>query len=130
MKANKHLNETAAKILIERSVIKKNEKLEFSRDIRLKELGPLEQYHYIDFLLMSKTFHENIKCPLLYVYAWPPAYGDTYFNGTFDFFTNLKKNKIHSNLEIKQFEGSHHFHMIEPEKTASIILEFLSSNKS
>jgi hypothetical protein len=125
MKANKHLNEISARILLERALVTKNNNLEFSRDIRLKELGPLEPYHYLDFLLMSKTFNENIKCPLMYVYAWPPAYGDNYFNGTMDFFTTLKNNKKNGHLEIVKFEGSHHFHMIEPEKTSLVILNFL-----
>lgn len=76
---------------------------------------------------MSKRFHENIKCSILYVYAWPPAYGDTLYNGTMDFFTNLKKNKITGNVEIVKIEGSHHFHMIEPEEVTSIIVDFLTS---
>lgn len=38
MKANKHLNETAARILLERAVKQNDGKLEFCRDIRLKEL--------------------------------------------------------------------------------------------
>ena len=77
---------------------------------------------------MSKNFHETIKCSVLYVYASPPAYGDIYFNGTMDFFTNLKKNKVTGNVEIVKIDGSHHFHMIQPEQTKSILVDFLNSN--
>jgi hypothetical protein len=44
MKANKNLDETAAKILLERALTKKDDELEFSRDIRLKELVGLLHY--------------------------------------------------------------------------------------
>ena len=52
MKANRHLDETAAKILLERALTKKEDKLEFSRDIRLKELVRL----CLDFLLNFLTY--------------------------------------------------------------------------
>jgi pimeloyl-ACP methyl ester carboxylesterase len=77
---------------------------------------------------MSKNFHENIKCSVLYVYASPPAYGDTYFNSTMDFFINLKNSKVTGNVEIVKIDGSHHFHMIQPEQTKSIIIDFLNSS--
>jgi hypothetical protein len=48
MKANKNLDETAAKILLERALKKKDDELEFSRDIRLKELVGL-LYYFLSF---------------------------------------------------------------------------------
>ena len=79
---------------------------------------------------MSRTFHENIKCPLQFQYAWPPSYGEENYKSTLDFFNTLKRNRPDIGVDILRFEGSHHFHMINPEKTCSNILQFLENTKT
>ncbi len=74
---------------------------------------------------MSKTLHENITNPIQYIYAWPPSYGEPNYRSSVEFFTTLKRNKPGNDVDIMKFEGSHHFHMIDPEKTSSIIIKFL-----
>ena len=81
--------------------------------------------HFIDWVLMERTFHENITSSIQFQYAWPPAYGEENYRSSLEFFNNLKRKKSGGDVQILRFEGSHHFHMIDPEKTSSNILEFL-----
>ena len=40
----------------------------------------------------------------------------------------LKSGDNKSRIETVKFHGTHHFHMIKPEKTANIILNFLNND--
>lgn len=75
---------------------------------------------------MSTTFNETIKCQVLYIYAWPPSYGERYYEGTMEFISKMKEHDKNS-IESIKFDGTHHFHMIEPDKTSKIILNYLNN---
>ncbi len=127
MKANRHLDKTAADILLDRALIVHDNKLEFSRDKRLRiNVNP---DHFIDWIVMSRTFSETIKCPIQFQYAFPPSYGEDNYRGSLDYFNTLKRNRPEIEVDVVKFEGSHHFHMIQPEKTCSNILQFLKNKK-
>ncbi len=83
--------------------------------------------HYLDFYATAESFHDYIKCPVLYMYANPPSYGERAFKASIELISNLKIT-TKNNLDIVEFDGTHHFHMIEPEKTSKHILEFLKKN--
>jgi hypothetical protein len=127
LKANRHLDKTAADILLDRALIVHDNKLEFSRDKRLRiNVNP---DHFIDWVVMSRTFSETIKCPIQFQYAFPPSYGEDNYRGSLDYFNALKRNRPEIEVDVVKFEGSHHFHMIQPEKTCSNILQFLKNKK-
>jgi alpha/beta superfamily hydrolase len=67
------------------------------------------------------------KSPILNIWANPPAYGQVAFDSTNDIINEINQQ---SKIEIDQIKinGSHHFHMIQPEETANIILNYLSNN--
>jgi hypothetical protein len=81
--------------------------------------------HYLDFYATADSFHDYIKNPALFIYAWPPSYGERSYKSTLDFVSNMKTTSKNT-LDIVEFNGTHHFHMIEPEKASVPILDFLN----
>jgi hypothetical protein len=85
--------------------------------------------HYLDFYATADSFQDYIKNPALFVYAWPPSYGERSYKSTIDFVGNMKATSKHT-LDMVEFNGgTHHFHMIDPKKTSELILDFLEKIK-
>jgi len=124
LKANRHIDEGAASLLLERAMIVNQEnKLEFSRDLRFKQIAA---DHFVDFFVVSSVIN-NLSPPLLSVHASPPAYGENAYKSSIDFINQLKKETTDT-LEITTFDSTHHFHMLQPEKAAGVVNDFLKKH--
>jgi len=130
LKANRHIDEMSGKILLERSLKYENGCLEFSRDIGVPKYFPI-RYHLSEFLSLRDCIVKNVNTNILHLYAYPYAFGENVFKLVSDV---LEKNNVTSgkHLEVIKFEGSssHHFHMIEPQPVANLILKFLDKQNS
>ncbi len=83
MEANKHIDENAAKILLERGLIlNKHNKYEYSRDIKLVTGLSMRDYHS-EYVGIYECLFEKLKSPVLLIYAVPAPYGEEVFI-TFD----------------------------------------------
>ena len=78
LESNKHIDELAAKILLERGLNVLNEKLVYSRDIRLVTTISLREYHH-DFVSIFNSLCENFNIPVVFIYATPPPFGEKLF---------------------------------------------------
>ena len=78
-----------------------------------------------DFTILADLLDEHFKSPFLLIYAYPHFmghHGQTLQNYLISI---LKTSKNKNLVEVVKFHGAHHFHMIEAEKTANLILNFL-----
>lgn len=87
------------------------------------------KYHFIEFCALKSSIIKNIKCPILHIYAYPYPYGEQTFNFVNKLLTDIEENSK-SSVDLVKFEGTHHFHMINPTGTAQIVLEFLKKEKN
>jgi hypothetical protein len=78
LESNKNIDELAAKILLERGLNFLNEKLVYSRDIRLVTTISLREYHH-DFVSIFNSLCENFNTPVVFIYATPPPFGEKLF---------------------------------------------------
>ncbi|CAF0900840.1 unnamed protein product [Brachionus calyciflorus] len=126
MKANNHLDEESAKILIDRALVTREDgKLDFSRDIRVKQtVGVVD--HYIDMIYLLPEMRKNLKAPWLVIHADPPSYGERAGEITTKFIKDIEKES-NTKIQYETFKGTHHFHMIYPKETAEIIYKFLDN---
>ena len=124
LKANKHLDELSAKIMLERSLKFEDGKLEFSRDIGVPKFMPI-RYHFSEFLSMRESIVKNINSPILHVYAHPYAYGEITFNFVSDLIESIRVNSKNRTELVKMDNVTHHFHMIHPHAVSKFILGFL-----
>ena len=60
----------------------------------------------------------------MFIYATPPPFGQTLYDQIMTIISEIRKNS-QSNVETIPIEGTHHFHMLKPEETANIVLEYL-----
>lgn len=125
LNANRHVDELSGKILLERSLKYENDRLEFSRDVGVPKYFPI-RYHLSEFLSFKNCIIKNVNTNILHLYAFPYPYGENVFN----FLNDLLEKKMESSrksLEVIRFEGSssHHFHMIEPQRVANVVVKFL-----
>lgn len=138
-------DENAANILLDRALAIRNNRLEYCRDIRAKQqvwfmssliflhkcvlnyflffLKMLLSDHYTDMLIFRNSFEDASIYPILYLHSVPFFTSETAFKDTVEF---LKKSK--SKFEYVGIEGTHYFHMTNPEKTANLIKDFFKRN--
>ena len=62
------------------------------------------------------------------VHALPASYGTVSLEDSIKLINEIN-NGSKSKIELQTFNGTHHFHMIQPEKTAMRIHEFLDKLK-
>ena len=75
MKANNHLDEESAKILLERALISdKDGNLKFSRDENVKNTMSTRD-HYLEFVVLFPEVKKYLAAPTLMIHANPPSYG-------------------------------------------------------
>lgn len=123
LESNKHIDESAAKVLLERGLITINNNLQYTRDIKLVAGTSLRDYHS-EYNRIYESLFENLENPVMLLYATPPAFGEKLCNQVMHIMNQIKKNSK-SEVELIPFEGTHHFHMVNPEEASKIILEFL-----
>lgn len=130
LKANRHIDELSGKILLERSLNYENDCLKFSRDIGVPKYFPI-RFHFSEFMSFKECIVKNVNTNMLHIYAFPYAFGEKVFNVVSDV---LETNNVISrkHFETIKFEGcsSHHFHMIEPQMVADLVLNFLEKQSS
>ncbi len=137
------MDEKSAKILLERSVKRQDDKLIYSRDQKLKYHVSLlffvkiiminfyfkTKFVHPEVFLFRKTMSKYIICPMLFIYS---SAGFTLFNGESGLdilleiiqdFKNANKSKFIQAIPVK---GTHQFHMIDAENTSNIIMDFLN----
>ena len=78
-----------------------------------------------EIFLFRQTVWEYITCPLLFIYVTPHFYGDSGLANVLDIIDDFKKANKSKFLETVEVNGTHQFHMIEAEKAANIVLDFL-----
>lgn len=128
MKANKHLDENAASLLIERATIQdENGNLQFSRD-PFVQITMSERDHYVDIRTIFPDVSKFLTTPALNILSDPPSYGKQTQDDTMRCI-DLINEKSNTEIIIKYLNGTHHVHMIKPKEMVSIILEFLDSLK-
>ena len=71
---------------------------------------------------------QYMSAPGLIIHALPASYGETSLEDSIELIDEINKNSK-SKIELQTFEGTHHFHMIQPQKTAVRIHEFLDKLK-
>ena len=123
LESNKHIDETAAKILLERGLVEVNGQYEYSRDIRLVTGLSIRDYH-LDFHGVYDCLFQNLITPTMFIYATPPPFGQALYDQIMKIIQKIKANSK-SDVEMTPIEGTHHFHMLKPEETADIVLKFL-----
>lgn len=129
MNANHHLDETAAKCLLERALITKSDgTLDFSRDVMFKASMSRLGNHFSEYSQIWPNIKTTLKAPMLQIYAHPPSYGDFAFECTNQRIRDINENSK-TKIELVKFDGTHHFHMIHPAETAKIVLKFLDKIK-
>jgi hypothetical protein len=136
------LDEKSAKILLERSVNRQDDKLIYSRDQKLKYHVSLlffvriiidfyfkTKFVHPEVFLFRKTMSKYITCPMLFIYS---SAGFTLFNGESGLdilleiikeFKNANKSKFIQSIPVN---GTHQFHMIDADNTSNIIMDFLN----
>ena len=124
LQSNKHIDELAAKILLERGLTVKDEKLEYSRDIRLVTTISMREYHN-DFISIYHSLWDHFDIPIAFIYATPPPYGEVLFDQIKQMVDHLKENSK-ATVDFIPIEGTHHFHMLKPEETSQLVLKFLN----
>jgi hypothetical protein len=87
------------------------------------------RFHYSEFLCLRESIVKNVKLPIYHIYAFPYPYGETTFDTINDLLNEIKRSS-NCFLEIVKFEGSHHFHMLNPARTAKLVAQFLFKHKS
>ncbi len=125
LEANKQIDETSAQILLERGLVYKNDKLDYSRDLRLVTGVSFRDYH-LEFHGIYEGLFKNLSSPILLIYATPPPYGESLFTKIMSLMDEIKKNSK-STVDLMPFEGTHHFHMLNPAGASRIIFDFLKN---
>lgn len=129
MKANKDIDETTGRILLERGCsVDENGHLKFSRDPNVV-ISMGNRDHYLDLVTLFPEIKKKLSVAALQIYANPPAFGQQSYEDTVGLVEKINKNSM-TEIKTKTFEGTHHFHMIKPKETAAIILEFLDNLKT
>lgn len=129
LKSNNHLDEAAAKCLLERGMRPKTESgdndYEFTRDYRAKlVLGARD--HFIDPILLVPELLRTHRTPTLFMVADPPSYGKTKQTMTMNIIRGIQAQSKESQIEIVTHQGTHHFHMIDPEPTSQLVFNYLN----
>jgi hypothetical protein len=85
--------------------------------------------HYLDFVVLFPEVKKYLAAPSLMIHANPPSYGKQSLDDTLGLIDQINSD---SKTKVKKlvFEGTHHFHMINPRETSVMILEFLDSLKT
>jgi hypothetical protein len=79
-----------------------------------------------DLTILADLLSEHFKNPFLLIYAYPHHIGE-HGKKIQNYLISILKSSINKNyVEAVKFDGHHHFHMEEPEKTANIVLNFLN----
>eukprot|EP01095_Lingulamoeba_sp_RSL-Kostka_P009675 TRINITY_DN3355_c3_g1_i1.p1 TRINITY_DN3355_c3_g1~~TRINITY_DN3355_c3_g1_i1.p1 ORF type:complete len:326 (-),score=89.41 TRINITY_DN3355_c3_g1_i1:136-1113(-) len=112
-----NLTESAARLLVDRSTEKIHTGgYSFSHDPKLKA---------IPFSLSTDAvfdeFIKRISCPVLVIWASHRWY-------KLDMKQIEHRQNLFKNIVVKQVEGSHHVHLLNPERVDSIIVDFWESN--
>lgn len=129
MKSNHHLDESAAKLLIERALTQKEDgTFDFSRDINVKVTMSVRD-HYVDIAYIWPEIRKSLTAPVLVIHAKPASYGEQSLTDTLDLCEQINQES-QTSVQLKTFDGTHHFHMINPRETACLLFEFLDSLKS
>lgn len=121
LESNTQIDEAAARILLERGLIRINNNYEYTRDIKLVAGTTVRDFHSE---YNGKALFENLKCPILLIYAVPAPYGDFTFQKVMEMMSEIKE-KSESSVEMVSIESTHHFHMLKPDETSQIALKFL-----
>lgn len=84
--------------------------------------------HYIDFVNLLPEICRFLRAPGLIIHAIPASYGDQSLVDTLKIIDEInEKSKTH--IEKQTFNGTHHFHMINPKETSERVLKFLDKLK-
>lgn len=86
---------------------------------------PIKSIH-MEFMVFYSDIIKKVKCPILHIYAYPYPYGAEVYDFVDKLLNSIKENS-NKQLIIQRFDGSHHFHMINPKPTSELILNFLNS---
>lgn len=112
-RGNGSLSDEAAEALLERNaVVEPDEGWRFSYDRRLRDVSA---YRFTEGHVLDMIRH--VECPVLLIRA---SYGTVLRDGPLD-----ERIAAFQNVEVLEVEGSHHVHLVEPEKVAKPIEDFL-----
>ncbi len=151
LKKNTTLNEEAAQLLLQRAIVKRDGELMFSRDPILKDqvrhclflknswifarifdskvrwkaknLGRYSNDHYAEWYSGFEALKDCSTNPTLLLLSSPSFFADGFNDMTI---SSLKQTK--NKLDVVYVNGTHHFHMIQPEEVSILILKFLNEN--
>lgn len=113
-KGNSSLTDEAAELLLERSATVEPDKgWCFSYDRRLRDVSA---YRYTDAHVLDLIHH--VQCPTLIIRA---SYGTVLRDGPLE-----ERQAAFPNAKVVTVEGSHHVHLVHPERVASMIQDFLT----
>lgn len=84
--------------------------------------------HYIEIVQLLPEIAKYLTAPTMLIHATPASYGDRALKDTLKTI-NIINDGSRTKIELAEFEGTHHFHMIKPKETAEILLKFLDRLK-
>ncbi len=88
----------------------------------------MRDYH-LEYVGIYDSLFQNLKCPLLLIYATPAPYGEKLFEQIMYIMSQIKQY-TKSTIDLVPMEGTHHFHMLKPAETAEVIIKFLNEKVS
>lgn len=112
-RGNSALTEEAAETLLERNAtVEPDRGWRFSYDRRLRDVSAYRftEEHVLDLI-------RNVRCPTLFLRA---SHGTVLRDGPL-----AERIAAFQNIEVLDVEGSHHVHLVQPEKVAQPIMDFL-----
>lgn len=84
--------------------------------------------HYIEIVQLLPEIAKYLTAPTICIHAMPASYGDRALEDTLKTISKINDGS-RTKIELAEFEGTHHFHMIKPKETAEILLKFLDRLK-
>lgn len=85
----------------------------------------IRDYHK-EFHGIYDCLFQKINTPICLIYATPPPFGQELFDQIMTIMNEIKKNSK-SIVQLVPIESTHHFHMLKPEDTGKLVLEFLDT---
>lgn len=117
-RGNSSLSDVAAELLLERNaMVEPDRGWRFSYDRRLRDVSA---YRFTENQVLDLIRH--VECPVLLLRA---SYGTVLRDGPLD-----DRIAAFKDIEVVEVEGSHHVHLVEPEKVAGPIEEFLRADSA
>ena len=85
----------------------------------------MRDYHS-EYVGIYEPLFNNLSSPVLLMYATPAPFGEKLFQQIMHIMGEIEKSSK-STVELVPVDGTHHFHMLDPQQTSEIILKFLST---